>query len=212
MAVTQQAQTRERSEHPRGVDVDKRRAIIEAARHLFTTAGYESTTMAQVAGQAGVGVGTVYLYFKNKNDLLVEVKGGWEEEVIRALALPELASLPHHLRARPMIEASFKICARHTDLVQLMGIQAEMIGEWDSKMPAPIQEALKAFLDEAIAAGSIRPLDTARAAVVLYGMVNSALLQCFVNEGGEGQEQYIDLLVDAVERWLIDADSLPDHR
>jgi AcrR family transcriptional regulator len=210
--VTQQAQTRELSDRHRGVDVDKRRAIIEAARHLFTTTGYESTTMAQVAGQAGVAVGTVYLYFKNKNDLLVEVKGGWEEEVIRALTLPELASIPHHLRARPMIEASFKICARHTELVQLMGIQAEMIGEWDSKVPAPIQEALKAYLDEAMAAGSIRPVDTARAAVVLYGMVNSALLQCFVNEGGEGQEQYIDLIVDAVERWLINADSLPNRR
>ena len=77
---------------------------------------------------------------------------------------------------------------------------------------APAGKAFSALLDEAIAAGSIRPLDTARAAVVLYGMVNSALLQCFVNEGGEGQEQYIDLLVDAVERWLINPDSLPDHR
>ena len=36
--MTQQAQTRELSDRPRGVDVDKRRAIIEAARHLYLAA------------------------------------------------------------------------------------------------------------------------------------------------------------------------------
>src|SRR3954468_7985272 len=103
--MTQTATTEETSLRPRGADADKRRAIIEAAQELFTTVGYENTTMAHVAKQAGVAVGTVYLYFKNKNDLLVAVKDGWEEEVIRALTLPEIASLPHHLRARPMLEA-----------------------------------------------------------------------------------------------------------
>jgi AcrR family transcriptional regulator len=191
------------SSRPRGISADKERAIIDAAKELFTTAGYENTTMAHVARQAGVAVGTVYLYFKNKNDLLVAVKDGWEEEIIRALTLPELASIPYHLRARPMLEASFAICARHTEMVQLMGMQAEMVGDWKSQMPAPIQHALKAFLDEAVEAGAIRSVDTSKAAVILYGMVNSALLQCFTNDGGREQERYIDMLVEAIERWLL---------
>jgi hypothetical protein len=138
------------------------------------------------------------------------VKGGWEEEILRALSLPEIAVLPHHLRARPMIEASFKVCARHTELVQLMGMQAEMLGDWHSQVPAPILEALRTFLHEAMEAGSIRRVDTEAAAVVLFGMVNSALLQCFCHEGGQHQQRYIDLLVDAVQRWLINPDLIPD--
>jgi AcrR family transcriptional regulator len=201
--VTTPSTTEHVSARPQGHDVDKRKAIIDAAEHLFTTAGYENTTMAQVARGAGVAVGTVYLYFKNKNDLLAAVKGTWEEEVLRALTLPELAALPHHLRARPMIEASFNVCARHTELVQLLGMQAEMLGEWKSQPPEPIKEALKTFLDEALAAGSIRPVDTEATATILFGMVNSALLQCFCNNGGQGQQEYIDLLVDAVQRWLL---------
>jgi AcrR family transcriptional regulator len=203
--------TEEIAPAPRGLDQDKRRAITEAAQHLFTTVGYETTTMAQIAKTAGVAVGTVYLYFKNKTDLLIAVKGGWEEEILRALSLPEIAALPHHLRARPMIEASFKVCARQTELVQLMGVQAEMLGEWHSQVPAPILEALKAFLREAMEAGSIRQIDTDVAAVVLFGMVNGALLQCFCYEGGQHQQRYIDLLVDAVQRWLINPALLPDQ-
>jgi len=206
--VVQTVTTEETSLRPRGAHADKRRAIIEAAQELFTTVGYETTTMAHVAKQAGVAVGTVYLYFKNKNDLLIAVKDGWEEEVIRALTLPEIASLPHHLRARPMLEASFAICARHTEMVQLMGMQAEMVGDWKSTVPAPIQDAMKAFLDEAMAAGAIRPIDTEKAAVILYGMVNGALLQCFSKDGGRDQECYIDILVDAIARWLINPDLL----
>jgi AcrR family transcriptional regulator len=208
MRVTQTATTEETGLRPRGADADKRRAIIEAAQDLFTTVGYENTTMAHVAGKAGVAVGTVYLYFKNKNDLLIAVKDGWEEEVLRALTLPELATLPHHLRARPMIKASFDICARHTEMVQLMGMQAEMVGDWKTTVPAPIQEALKAFLEEAMSVGAIREIDTEKAAVVLYGMVNSALLQCFTKEGGKDQDGYIDLLVDAVLRWLVNPNLL----
>jgi TetR/AcrR family fatty acid metabolism transcriptional regulator len=194
------------------MSADKERAIIDAAKELFTGAGYENTTMAHVARQAGVAVGTVYLYFKNKNDLLAAVKDGWEGEIIRALTLPELASIPYHLRTRPMLEASFAICARHTEMVQLMGMQAEMVGDWKSQMPAPIQHVLKAFLDEAMSAGAIRSLDTSKAAVILYGMVNSALLQCFTNEGGRDQERYIDMLVDAIERWLVNPEMLEGAR
>ncbi|MEO8288993.1 MAG: TetR/AcrR family transcriptional regulator [Chloroflexota bacterium] len=187
----------------RGIDADKRRALIDAARELFTTTGYEATTMAQVAKRAGVAVGTVYLYFKNKGDLLLAVKDGWEEEVLHAMSQPDLVSVPHHLRARPILEACFAICARHTQLVQLMAVQAELIGAWTSEAPAPVRAALHAFLDEAMTAGSIRPVNTATTAVLLYGMVNSALMQCFVTGDGTDQQLYLDALVEAIEQWLV---------
>ncbi len=192
----------------RGADFDKRNAIIEAARDLFTTEGYESTTIAQVAKRAGVGVGTVYLYFKNKGEILAAVKGSWEQEVLGSLARPELNDVPFHLRARPMIEATFAICARHTNMVQLMGVQAELVGKWDMEAPASIFEVLKAFLEEGIQIGALRPVDSATAAVVIYGMVNGALLQCFVVEEGTRQAEYIDALVDALNRWLVNPDLL----
>ena len=43
-----------------------RRAIIDAARHLFLTDGFAATTMPAVAAAAGVAVQTVYKAFANK--------------------------------------------------------------------------------------------------------------------------------------------------
>src|SRR2546423_1327806 len=83
--------------------VDKRQAIGDAARSLFTTVGYEATTIADVARKAGVAVGTVYLYFKNKTELLYAVKGDWEMEYLKVMARPDLQAIPHHKRARPLV-------------------------------------------------------------------------------------------------------------
>lgn len=49
---------------------EKVTAILEAARHLFTTKGYESTTLREVAQRADVGFGTVFSYSKDKSGLL----------------------------------------------------------------------------------------------------------------------------------------------
>ena len=50
---------------------DKRPRILEAARKRFRYYGVRKTTMQEIARDAGVAVGTLYLYFKDKDDLLV---------------------------------------------------------------------------------------------------------------------------------------------
>jgi len=50
---------------------DKRKAIIEAARGRFRHYGIGKTTMQDIADDAGIAVGTLYLYFKNKDDLVL---------------------------------------------------------------------------------------------------------------------------------------------
>ena len=52
---------------------DKREAILRAAAGLFAHRGFSGTVMADIAVAAGVGKGTVYQYFANKEDLFFEV-------------------------------------------------------------------------------------------------------------------------------------------
>lgn len=47
----------------------KRTDLLEAAYELFITIGFSETTITQIAKKAGVGKGTFYLYFKNKEDI-----------------------------------------------------------------------------------------------------------------------------------------------
>lgn len=51
----------------------KYKQIIEAAVHVIAENGYHSSQVSKIAQQAGVADGTIYLYFKNKEDILVSV-------------------------------------------------------------------------------------------------------------------------------------------
>lgn len=51
---------------------DKYHKILEAAVVVFAKRGFFQSTVSQIAKQAGVADGTIYLYFKNKDDILVQ--------------------------------------------------------------------------------------------------------------------------------------------
>jgi TetR/AcrR family fatty acid metabolism transcriptional regulator len=51
----------------------KRDAILRAAIDVFAERGYFNAQVADVARAAGIAAGTVYLYFKSKDDLLVSI-------------------------------------------------------------------------------------------------------------------------------------------
>ncbi len=53
--------------------VPKRDAILRAAIDVFADRGYFNAQVADVARAAGVAAGTVYLYFRSKDDLLVSI-------------------------------------------------------------------------------------------------------------------------------------------
>ncbi len=52
---------------------DKREAILRAAIDVFAARGFFNAQVADVARAAGVAAGTVYLYFRGKDDLLVSI-------------------------------------------------------------------------------------------------------------------------------------------
>ena len=51
---------------------NKYHQILEAAIKVFARLGFHQSTVAQIAKEAGVADGTIYLYFKNKDDILVQ--------------------------------------------------------------------------------------------------------------------------------------------
>jgi len=53
-------------------NTDKYRQILDAAVMVFARQGFHQSTVAQVAKAAGVADGTIYLYFKSKDDILFQ--------------------------------------------------------------------------------------------------------------------------------------------
>jgi TetR/AcrR family transcriptional regulator, fatty acid metabolism regulator protein len=71
--MTTDAARRPRPATPKPERPDKRDAILRAAIDTFAARGFFNAQVADVARAAGVAAGTVYLYFRGKDDLLVSI-------------------------------------------------------------------------------------------------------------------------------------------
>src|SRR6195256_4121808 len=67
----------------RRVIADKRSAILRAAISVFANNGYFNSKVADIARAAGVADGTVYLYFKSKEEILHSI---FDQNMAEALA------------------------------------------------------------------------------------------------------------------------------
>ena len=63
---------------------DKRQAILRAAISVFARCGYFNSKVADIAREAGVADGTVYLYFKSKEEILHSIFDRSVEEALGA--------------------------------------------------------------------------------------------------------------------------------
>src|ERR1051325_10271946 len=63
---------------------DKREAIMRAATKTFARSGYFNSKVADIARAAGVADGTVYLYFKSKEEILRSIFERNTSEAVRA--------------------------------------------------------------------------------------------------------------------------------
>src|SRR5437667_6793093 len=92
-------------------DPSKRERILEAAVKIFAEKGFYNAKVSEIARVAGVADGTIYLYFKSKDDLLISLFEDRMEQVnenLRAALGGEDAPLDRLRRA----------LARHFELVQ----------------------------------------------------------------------------------------------
>ncbi|MDZ7640932.1 MAG: helix-turn-helix domain-containing protein [Desulfurivibrio sp.] len=66
-------------------DDDKRQRIMAAALRLFAERGFHGAPTSAIAAEAGVGVGTIYRYFKDKDSLIHELCADLHERYQQAM-------------------------------------------------------------------------------------------------------------------------------
>lgn len=77
---------------------DKRDAILRAAWGLIRHYGYNKTTIDDIAREAKVGKGTVYLYFKSKKEIMLALTDLTNERITRELERIASGDQPHEER------------------------------------------------------------------------------------------------------------------
>src|SRR5579863_7554874 len=142
-------------------DLEKRAAILRAAKHLFTTQGFEGTSMDAIANAAGVSKLTVYSHYQDKERLFTAAV----ECVCQELMPPEIfnADLKGPIRrqlltiARAFFElvTSEEALAIHRTIVA-NARQSPRLAElfWEAG-PRRTQLGLESFLRDEVAAGKL---------------------------------------------------------
>jgi AcrR family transcriptional regulator len=154
------------------IQKDPRKAkIIEAAQKTFALFGYKGTTVDQIAKMAGVGKGTIYNFFENKEELLGAIIENLIVEM-RKVADAALAEEVHLFdRLHRAIYGILMFRKEHEVIIRL-SLEVNELGS------AVAQNALRTIEDEvvgyirnqlekAVAGGRIRPCDPEITAFVL---------------------------------------------
>ncbi|MBI4209310.1 MAG: TetR/AcrR family transcriptional regulator [Deltaproteobacteria bacterium] len=102
---------------------DKRGRILEAAIRVFARKGFYDSKISHIAKEAGVADGTIYLYFENKEDLIIHV---FEESVNRFIQhiREELSKEKNAVeKLRRLIDFHLDLVKRHPELGQIIQIE-----------------------------------------------------------------------------------------
>ncbi|HTO97922.1 MAG TPA: TetR/AcrR family transcriptional regulator [Myxococcales bacterium] len=123
---------------------DKRGRILEAAVKVFAERGFHSATVAGIARAAGVADGTIYLYFKGKDDLLLRL---FDEKMTELLAEARAAiarerGAPGKLRR--FIQLHLALVERNPDLASVLIVELRQSAQF---LKAADRQKLAAYVD-----------------------------------------------------------------
>ncbi|WP_186319528.1 TetR/AcrR family transcriptional regulator [Bacillus pumilus] len=153
------------------MSVDRRQMILEGATKAFTQFGYKATTMDLVAKLANVGKGTIYTFFKNKEELFDEIFTSLllEMRKIADEAIDEKNSFSENLHLALFAILEFR--KNHQLTIKIFQENAELgtsaVKEMIEKMEQMIIRYIKTKVQEAMDKGDIKPCDPELTAFVM---------------------------------------------
>jgi TetR/AcrR family fatty acid metabolism transcriptional regulator len=104
-------------------DPDKPQQIIEAAVRVFARKGYYNSRVSDIAREAGIAAGTIYLYFKTKDDILVTLFRSKMAEFVDALR-KAIANEPDAARkVRRLVWLHFSLLEKDPDLAEVLQVE-----------------------------------------------------------------------------------------
>ena len=181
-------------------DLSKRQAILDAARQMFTSQGFDGASMDQIAAAAGVSKLTVYSHFGDKETLFAEVVKSYCESQLPDALFDDLSGMPLRERLLRIARAFFAmICATEAVAGHRILCSPQIAGSslprlfWESG-PRRVQAGFATLLERRIAAGELAIDDVPRAASQFFTLLK-----------GEPHAQLVFGCCDAPDQSAIEA-------
>ena len=155
--------------------------ILDAAMRVFCRRGFHKTNLEEVAREAGISKGTIYLYFKNKEDLFIAAAQrvmptpeGLSAGLQRAQSDGEVASFSRSLHRQAQI--IYRRCCTPEYRAFFSMIMAETLRypEWGElyfrRVLLELNRRVAEIFEQAMAAGECRRVDPILASRAFAGM------------------------------------------
>jgi len=169
-SVRRAAQTKEKAN-------GKYKAILRAAIKVFARSGFFNAKVADVASEAGVADGTVYLYFKNKDDILVSIFNDHMNEAL-ASGRKTLAEIDDPVeKIRRIVLAHLEGLGRDRDLAIVFQVElrssTKFMEQFSATKVTEYLELIRGVIDEGQTRGVFRRrLNAQVVAKVLFGALD----------------------------------------
>lgn len=162
-------------------DLEKRAAILDAAKRLFPEHGYDGVSMDAIAAEAGVSKLTVYSHFRDKEFLFSEtVRVKCEEQLPPQLFLADLSG-PLRRQLRSIAQGFFALIMSPEAVAMHRMMHAQAPGHavlarmfWEAG-PKRVQDGFAEFLRVEVEAGQLAIRDLQRAASQFFCLLKGEI-------------------------------------
>jgi AcrR family transcriptional regulator len=154
---------------------EMRDLILDAALKLFSDKGYDNVSMRKIADEIEYSVGTIYLYFKDRDEIFFELhKMGFDDFYKRQLAVQDIKDPLQRLTEHGLAYIQFAIDQpMYYDLMFISRIPAKTITEQHEwKSGDRTYEILRLNISQAKDAGYFNDVDIEVAAFSLWSFVH----------------------------------------
>ncbi|PYQ02184.1 MAG: TetR family transcriptional regulator [Acidobacteria bacterium] len=132
---------------------DKRSRILQAAVKVFARRGYFAARVADVARRAGVADGTIYLYFRNKEDILVSLFDEVMSEHLEGKRREVEPGSDAPARLRAVAERHLGLLGRNRDLAVVFQVELRQSTKFMERFTASWLQDYFALIAEIIEQG-----------------------------------------------------------
>ena len=139
---------------------DKRERILRAAIKVFARKGFYATRVSEIAKAAGVADGTIYLYFKNKDDVLVSIFEDRISKLLEFLRAEVARDNGIEDKLRRIIELQLGLLEGQRDLAEVITVNLRQSSRLLKQYGAPLfieyLEILAGVITEGQKSGALR--------------------------------------------------------
>lgn len=167
---------------------DKRRQILNAAIKVFASKGFYNSKVSEIAAEAGVADGTIYLYFKNKDDLLVRLFEDTMDRIIIGVRKSLVSTMTTREKIQTFITHHLQLVLSDRDLAEIITVELrqshKFMKEYSNTKFGEYLRIFAAIVENGQRQGEIRreinPRVVSRA---LFGALNELFLYWIMGKG-----------------------------